>query len=97
MTWEIIDLSLAKISFFADSRLRYTANITQEGGTKQPFRCLLWFSGLVIDVDGLQETTFVHSQQIDTLQNANVQLDQRVTALENGSLPSNTTGRKIQT
>ena len=44
-----------------------------------------------------RKPTFVHSQQIDTLQNADVQFDQRVTALENGSLASNNTGSQIET
>ena len=57
-------------------------------------KCFLLFSGLVIDVDDLQETSFVHSQQIDSLQNANVLLDQRVTVLES-SIPSNNTGSRI--
>ena len=56
----------------------------------------LLFLDLVLDVDNLQETTFVNSQQIEILQSADVQLDQRVSTLENGSIPSNTTGNRIQ-
>ena len=57
----------------------------------------MYIIGLVLDVESLQETTFVHSEQISSMQNTDAELDIRVTALENsanGSIPSNTTGTK---
>ena len=55
---------------------------------------------LVLDVDSLNEVTFVHQEQIfglqsdvSNLQNTDEQLDARITNLENnGSGSSNTTG-----